>query len=107
MNVASAGKSALGYQPIGTAAGAGDRVVKAHGDPLVESVHLRRRRNDKLRIAFASHDVLVKGTGLDPLLAAITSHQVASIHESVRSARFPSPAARFIREIVVRKLDVD
>jgi hypothetical protein len=63
--------------------------------------------NDKLRIAFASHDVVVKGTGLDPLLAAIASHQVASIRESVRSDRFPGPAARFIREIVVRKIDVD
>jgi hypothetical protein len=63
--------------------------------------------NDELRIAFASHDVLVKGTGLDPLLAAIACHQVASIRESVRSERFSGPAARFIREIVVRKFDVD
>ena len=63
--------------------------------------------SDELRIAFASHDVVVKGTGLDPLLAAIASHRVASIHESVRSKRFLSPAARFIREIVVRKIDVD
>jgi hypothetical protein len=62
---------------------------------------------DELRIAFASHDVVVKGTGLDPLLAAIASHRVASIHESERSERFLSPAARFIREIVVRKIDVD
>jgi hypothetical protein len=63
--------------------------------------------NDELRIAFASHDVIVKGTGLDPLLAAIASHQVASIRESVRSERFPGPAARFIREIVIRKIDID
>ena len=43
----------------------------------------------------------------EPLLAAIASHRVASIHESERSNRFPGPAARFIREIVVRKIDVD
>ena len=63
--------------------------------------------SDELRIAFASHDVVVKGTGLDPLLTAIASHRVASIHQSVRSDRFPGPAARFIREIAVRKIDGD
>jgi hypothetical protein len=61
--------------------------------------------NDELRIAFASHDVVVKGAGLDALLVAIASHRVASIRESVRSERFPGPAARFIREIVVRHID--
>ena len=63
--------------------------------------------SDELRIAFASHDVVVKGTGLDPLLAAIASYRVASIHESVRSEGLPGPAARFIREIIIRKIDVD
>jgi hypothetical protein len=63
--------------------------------------------SDELRIAFASHDVVVKGAGLDALLAAIASHRVESISESARSQRFPSTAARFIREIVVWKIDVD
>jgi hypothetical protein len=61
--------------------------------------------SDELRIAFASHDVVVKGAGLDALLAAIASNRVASIRESVRSERFPDPAGRFIREIVVRKIE--
>jgi hypothetical protein len=63
--------------------------------------------SDELRIAFASHDVVVKGSSLDALLAAIASHRVASIRESVRSERFPGPAARLIREIVIRKINVD
>jgi hypothetical protein len=63
--------------------------------------------NDELRIAFASHDVVVKGAGLDALLAAIASHRVESLSESARSESFPGPAARFIREIVVRKIDAD
>jgi hypothetical protein len=63
--------------------------------------------NDELRIAFASHDVVVKGTGLDDLLGAIASHRVASIHQSVRCDRFPGHGERFILEIVVRKIDVD
>ena len=62
--------------------------------------------SDELRIAFASHDVVVKGAGLDALLAAIASHRVASIRESVRSEGFTGPVARFIREIVVRKIEV-
>jgi hypothetical protein len=45
--------------------------------------------------------------GSDELLAAIASHRVASIRESVRSERFPGPAARLIREIVIRKINVD
>ena len=37
--------------------------------------------NDELRIALASHDVVVKGAGLDALLAAIASHRVESLSE--------------------------
>ncbi len=61
--------------------------------------------DDEVRIAFACHDVVVKGSGLDPLLCAIASHRVALIRKSERSERFPRPAGRFIREIVVRKIE--
>lgn len=107
MNVASAGKSPW--------------IISSSEQPLALEIVLLKQTlilswnqfvyaeggSDELQIAFASHDVIVKGTGLDPLLGAIASHQVASIHQSVRSERFPGPAARFIREIVVRKNDVD
>ncbi len=107
MNVASAGKAPW--------------VISRSEQPLALEIVLLKKTvilswnqfvyadggSDELRIAFASHDVVVKGTGLDLLLASIASHRVASIRESVRSERFPSPAARFIREIVVRKVDVD
>jgi hypothetical protein len=63
--------------------------------------------DDELRIAFASHDVVVKGAGLEPLLRAIAAHQVELIRERVRSERFPSPSGRFIREIVVRKMEAE
>jgi hypothetical protein len=62
--------------------------------------------DDEVRIAFASHDVVVKGSGLDPL-CAIAAHRVALIRKSERSERFPHPAGRFIREIVVRKIEVE
>ena len=63
--------------------------------------------SDELRIAFASHDVVVKGAGLDPLLRAIAAHRVSLIRESERSERFPDPAEKFVREIVVRKIDAE
>jgi hypothetical protein len=62
---------------------------------------------DEVRIAFASHDVAVKGAGLDPLLRAIAANRVALIRESYRSERFSHPAERFIGEIVVRKIDAE
>ena len=60
---------------------------------------------EELRIAFASHDVVIKGAGLDPLLSAIASHRVVSLRESLRSERFSGQAGRFIREIVVRRIE--
>ncbi len=62
---------------------------------------------DELRIAFASHDVVVKGAGLEPLLRAIAAHRVARIRENGRSEHFPGQAGRFIREIVVRKIEAE
>ncbi len=61
----------------------------------------------EIRIAFASHDVIVRGAGLIALLQAITAHRVNSIREPARSDSFPGQWARFIREIEVRRIDVD
>ena len=63
--------------------------------------------DDEVRIAFASHDVAVKGAGLDPLLRAIAANRVSLIRESERSERFPDQAGRFVREIVVQKIEAD
>src|SRR5580658_1442470 len=62
---------------------------------------------DEVRIAFASHDVAVKGAELDPLVRAIATNQVALIRESARSEYFSDPTGRFIREIVVRKIEAE
>jgi hypothetical protein len=61
--------------------------------------------DDEIRIAFASHDVIVKGSGLSPLLRAITEHHVVSIRETARSELFSMSATRCIREIEVRRVD--
>ncbi|MGO9227694.1 MAG: hypothetical protein ACLQKA_00590 [Bryobacteraceae bacterium] len=63
--------------------------------------------DDEVRIAFASHDVVVKGAELGPLLRAIAANRVARIQESGRGEHFPGQAGRFIREIVVRQMEAE
>jgi hypothetical protein len=60
--------------------------------------------DDEVRLAFASHDVVVKGAGLDPLLRAIAANRVVLIRESDRAERFSDAVERFIREIAVRRI---
>lgn len=61
--------------------------------------------SEQVRMAFASHDVVINGAGLDPLLAAIAARRVVSLRESNRSERFSAQAVRFISEIVVRRIE--
>jgi hypothetical protein len=61
--------------------------------------------SERVRMAFASHDVEISGSGLDLLLPAIAARRVVSLRASVRSERFSAQAGRFIREIVVRKVE--
>jgi hypothetical protein len=61
--------------------------------------------DEEVRLAFTSHDVIVRGAGLTPLLSDVCSHRVTAIHEPLRVERFPSGFARFIREVEVRRID--
>jgi hypothetical protein len=61
--------------------------------------------NDEVRAVFATHDVIIRGGGLDELLADMATQRVASMHEPSRPDRFPSAASRGIREIVVQKIE--
>jgi hypothetical protein len=63
--------------------------------------------DDEIHIAFASHDVIVRGAGLSVLLQAVTTNRVSSIREPGRADRFATNAARLIREIEVRRIDAD
>ena len=96
-------------------------VVSAADQPLALEIVLLRQTviiswnqfvyaeggDDEVRIAFASHDVVVVGAGLAPLLPAIAAHRVALIRESGRCEHFPGQVGRFIREIVVRKMEAE
>jgi hypothetical protein len=63
--------------------------------------------DDEVHIAFATHDVFIRGAGLAALVADVSAQRVASIYEPSRADRFPSIGARCIREIEVRKIDAN
>lgn len=63
--------------------------------------------DDEVRIAFASHDVIVRGVGLSSLLHAIPGHRVTSIREVARCERFSTPDMRSIREIEIRRVNAE
>ena len=60
-----------------------------------------------MRLTFATHDVVVRGGGLDELLAALAGQRLVAIREPARADRFSGASGRFIREIVVRSVDED
>ncbi|MEZ5402639.1 MAG: hypothetical protein R2729_23390 [Bryobacteraceae bacterium] len=61
--------------------------------------------DEEVRIAFASHDVVVLGAGLGVLLRAISGQRVRSIAVQSRAERFSGGGGRFVREIAVRRID--
>ena len=63
--------------------------------------------DDEVRIAFASHDVIVRGAGLSPLLHAIPGYRLASIREVARQELFSTSEMRFIREIEIRRFKAE
>jgi hypothetical protein len=61
--------------------------------------------NDEVRLTFTTHDVQVKGSNLNALLAAISAHGLVLIQESVRPDRFSVGTGPFIREIAVKRIE--
>jgi hypothetical protein len=59
--------------------------------------------DDEVRAVFATHEVIIRGSGLDELLNGIAAQQVEVMYEPSRTDRFSSTGPRFIREIVVQK----
>lgn len=63
--------------------------------------------DDEVRLAFASHDIIVRGRGLSALLADVSAQRITEIREPARADVFPGTAARFIREVEVRRVDAE
>jgi len=61
--------------------------------------------NDEVRPAFSTHDILIKGSGLHPLLADLAVHGIARLQEPVRADRFLNESGPSIREISVQKIE--
>jgi hypothetical protein len=62
---------------------------------------------DEVRLVFAAHDVIVRGSGLESLLADLAAQRVSVIRERSRHERFSGTERRFIREIVVQKVETE
>jgi hypothetical protein len=63
--------------------------------------------NDEIRLTFSTHDVLVKGSNLNSLIAALAVNGIAQLQEPARSDRMLAGTGPFIREISVIKIDQD
>ena len=61
--------------------------------------------NDEARLTFSTHDVLVKGSNLDMLMAALAANGIARLEEPTRRDRILAGIGPFIREISVMKID--
>ena len=61
--------------------------------------------NDEIRLTFSTHDVLVKGSDLNSLIAVLAANGIARLQEPARSDRMLAVTGPFIREISVEKID--
>src|SRR5256885_1527890 len=61
--------------------------------------------NDEVRIAFATHDVTVNGSGLEAVLADLAAQRIAQLHAPARPDQFEEGSAPCIREISVLKIE--
>ena len=59
---------------------------------------------DEIRLAFTTHDVLVRGRSLDPLLADLAAQSVARLQHTARADRFANGNGPLIHELLVVKI---
>jgi hypothetical protein len=61
--------------------------------------------DDEIRVAFTTHDVLIKGIGLSGLLIEFAAQRIARLQEPTRSDRFANGTAPSIHELSVIKIE--
>ena len=61
--------------------------------------------DDEVRLVFATHDVLVRGSGLQVLLTDVAAHRLVGLNEPLRAERFTVRTGMSIRELVVTKAE--
>lgn len=63
--------------------------------------------SEEVRAFFSTHDVVVRGSGLDSLLADFASQQMSVLKEPARVDRFGSSAGPQISEVQVRRVETE
>lgn len=58
-------------------------------------------------MAFSSRNIIVRGRGLAALLADVSAQRITEIRAPTRADIFPGTAARFIREVEVRRVNAE
>lgn len=61
----------------------------------------------EVRIVFAAHDVIVKGSGLEALMVDVATQRLAVLREPSRTDRFSGGCGRLIREIAVERVEAE
>lgn len=59
----------------------------------------------QIRLIFSTHDVVVTGTGLTPLLTDLSAQRVSRLREPTRAEKFAPDAGALITGISVRKVE--
>ncbi len=59
----------------------------------------------QIRLVFSTHDIVVSGYRLGPLLAAVSAQRVSRLREPTRTEKFTHEAGPQISGILVRKLE--
>jgi len=63
--------------------------------------------SDEVRAVFSTHDVVVKGSGLDSLLSDLAAQQIVILKEPARTEKFTSTEGPRVLELEVRRVSVD
>ena len=59
---------------------------------------------EEVRAAFSTHDLVIKGSGLAPLLADFAAQQIAILREPARTDKFAASDGPRIIELQVRRV---
>ncbi len=63
--------------------------------------------SEEVQAFFSTHDVVVKGSGLDSLLSDFASQQITVLKEPARADKFTSVTGPRITELEVRRVEVE
>ncbi len=61
--------------------------------------------DDQVRLVFSTHDIVVSGNRLGPLLAEVSAQRVSRLREPTRTEKFTHDTGPQISGILVRKLE--